>query len=93
MELTIFLKVLLGAGLGAAIGFEREISHKVAGLRTHALVCLASALLAAISIDGFKQYAGLVNYDPSRIVSNIIVSCSWMFFVLQPIPLTTLTFF
>lgn len=78
MEFTIFLKVLLGAFLGSVIGFEREISHKVAGLRTHALVCLASSLLAAISVDGFKEYIGSVNYDPSRIVSNIIVGIGFI---------------
>ena len=78
MEFTIFLKVLLGAFLGSVIGFEREISHKVAGLRTHALVCLASALLTAVSADGLGQYVGNSSYDPSRIVSNIIVGIGFI---------------
>lgn len=64
--------------MGSVIGFEREISHKVAGLRTHALVCLASSLLSAISVDGFKQYSNVINYDPSRIVSNIIVGIGFI---------------
>ena len=57
-EYAIIIKVVLAALLGAAVGFERELARKVAGIRTHALVCLASALFTAISIDAFKAYIG-----------------------------------
>ena len=78
MEFIIIIKVVVAAFLGALIGFEREISKKVAGLRTHALVSLASALFTSISVDAFRSYIGTVGYDPSRIISNIIVGIGFI---------------
>ena len=43
-ETIIIIKVAVAALLGAVVGFERELARKVAGIRTHSLVCLASAL-------------------------------------------------
>ena len=78
METIIIIKVAVAALLGAVVGFERELARKVAGIRTHALVCLASALFTSISVDAFKQYLGTVGYDPSRIISNIIVGIGFI---------------
>ena len=78
MELIIIIKVAVAALLGAVVGFERELARKVAGIRTHALVCLASALFTAISVDAFKSYIGSVGYDPSRIISNIVVGIGFI---------------
>jgi len=77
-ESVIIIKVAVAALLGAVVGFERELARKVAGIRTHALVCLASALFTSISVDAFKQYLGTVGYDPSRIISNIIVGIGFI---------------
>lgn len=74
----IIIKVVLAALLGAIVGFERELARKVAGIRTHSLVCLASALFTSISVDAFKEYIGSVGYDPSRIISNIIVGIGFI---------------
>lgn len=78
MELIIIIKVALAAFLGAVVGFERELARKVAGIRTHSLVCLASALFTSISVDAFKQYLGTMGYDPSRIISNIVVGIGFI---------------
>ena len=78
MEYALIVKVLFAALLGSIIGLEREISRKVAGMRTHALVSLASALFTSISVDGFRQYIGTMGYDPSRIISNIIVGIGFI---------------
>jgi len=78
METIIIIKVAVAALLGAVVGFERELARKVAGIRTHALVCLASALFTSISVDAFKEYIGTVGYDPSRIISNIIVGIGFI---------------
>ncbi|MBI2674321.1 MAG: MgtC/SapB family protein [Candidatus Yanofskybacteria bacterium] len=78
MELIIIIKVAVAAGLGAIVGFERELARKVAGIRTHALVSLASALFTAISIDAFRGYIGTMGYDPSRIISNIVVGIGFI---------------
>ena len=78
METIIIIKVAVAALLGSIVGFEREIARKVAGIRTHALVCLASALFTSISIDAFKPYIDSTNYDPSRIVSTIVVGIGFI---------------
>ncbi len=51
--------------LGAAIGLERERLERAAGFRTHALVCVASALIMIVSTYGFPQ-GEVFNLDPSR---------------------------
>ena len=40
----------------AAIGFERELREREAGLRTHMLVCLGSALFTIVSAYGFHEF-------------------------------------
>ncbi|MEX1063816.1 MAG: MgtC/SapB family protein [Candidatus Paceibacterota bacterium] len=77
-ESEIIIRLLLAAGLGAVIGFERERAHKVAGLRTHALVAIGAALLSVISIHGFDALSSKGVYDPSRIISNIIVGIGFI---------------
>lgn len=78
METIIITKVVIAALLGALVGFERELARKVAGIRTHSLVCLASALFTSVSVDAFKPYIGSVGYDPSRIISNIVVGIGFI---------------
>jgi len=55
-ELEMIARVALAAVLGAALGVEREVLHKTAGLRTHTLVAAGSALFAvagaSVSADG-----------------------------------------
>ncbi|MBI2062929.1 MAG: MgtC/SapB family protein [Candidatus Yanofskybacteria bacterium] len=77
-ETDLILRLLLAAGLGGAIGFERERAHKVAGLRTHALVAMGAALLSVISIYGFEGLTDGSAYDPSRLISNIIVGIGFI---------------
>lgn len=77
-QTDIFIRILLAAALGGAVGFEREWSHKVAGLRTHALVAIGAALLSIISISAFPKGVVMIGYDPSRIISNIIVGIGFI---------------
>lgn len=69
----IFIRILIASGLGALIGFERERSHKSAGLRTNALVAMGASLLTVISLS----FVG-PGTDPSRIISNIIVGIGFI---------------
>lgn len=66
----------LGAAflLSAAIGLEREIRQKSAGLRTYTLVGLASALFLLVSKYGFTDVisSGRVVLDPSRVAAQIV---------------------
>lgn len=60
--------------LSSLIGLEREVRQKHAGLRTHALVGTASALLVLVSKYGFTDVlaADHVSLDPSRVAAQIV---------------------
>jgi len=60
--------------LAAAIGLEREIRQKDAGLRTHTLVGVGAALFMLISKYGFTDVLekGLIVVDPSRVAAQIV---------------------
>ena len=64
----------MAAFLGSLVGFERERLHWAAGLRTHMLVCLGSALAIIVSAYGFRDVLGTpaVALDPSRIAAQVI---------------------
>lgn len=67
-------ELVLALVLSSLIGLERELRFKSAGLRTHALVGLSSALIMIVSKYGFGDvvHAGSVILDPSRIAAQIV---------------------
>jgi putative Mg2+ transporter-C (MgtC) family protein len=67
-QIELGIRLIAGLGLGAAIGFERELHRQPAGFRTHSLVCLGAALFAIISGYG---YSG-ADVDPTRITAQIV---------------------
>lgn len=67
LELTI--RLIGAALLGAAIGYERELRAKGAGIRTHVLVALGSALFMIISQYGFS---GADKFDAARIAAGVV---------------------
>jgi putative Mg2+ transporter-C (MgtC) family protein len=71
---ALLLPVLLALVLSTAIGVEREVAAKAAGLRTHALVGVAAAIIMVVSKYGFADMLGLdhVALDPSRIAAQIV---------------------
>ena len=60
-------RLLLAALFGALIGVEREYRSKVAGLRTHLLVSIGSALMTLLSQYGFGGQG-----DPARVAAQIV---------------------
>jgi len=79
-ELVTLTRLLAAAFLGAVVGFERERSGKVAGLRTHALVALGAALFTVTSVLLYQTYPsinGVAGYD-YHIVANIIVGIGFI---------------
>jgi len=78
----VFLRLTLAAALGATIGFERELREREAGLRTHLLVCLGSALFTIISAYGFHEFltsgGAVVRTDPTRIAAQIVTGIGFL---------------
>jgi putative Mg2+ transporter-C (MgtC) family protein len=77
------LKLLLATACGAVIGLEREIRGRPAGLRTNALVCLASCLLIVISrtgalvgLEGPDNF--ILNVDPARMGAGIVTGIGFL---------------
>jgi len=68
------LRLLLALLLGSLIGLEREYRAHAAGLRTHALVGMGSALIMLVSTYGFEdvENATGVSLDPSRIAAQAV---------------------
>ncbi len=69
LELDSIIKILLAVVIGGIIGIERESINRPAGLRTHILVCVASALIMDVNI---KLIVGYVNADPVRMGAQVI---------------------
>ena len=77
LQLDLVVRLLLAAFLGAAIGFEREVRGHPAGLRTHTLVALGSALFTELSIYGFPTEPGQP-VDPTRIAAQIVTGIGFL---------------
>jgi putative Mg2+ transporter-C (MgtC) family protein len=66
--------------LSAAIGLEREVRHKSAGLRTYTIVGTSAALFLLISKYGFSDVlaSGQVVLDPSRVAAQIVTGIGFI---------------
>lgn len=73
-ELDIIWRLGLALMLSSAIGIEREIGQKAAGLRTYSLVGVGSAVFMLVSIYGFNDLIGQAHtaLDPSRVAAQIV---------------------
>ncbi|MDO8429980.1 MAG: MgtC/SapB family protein [bacterium] len=71
--LEVFWQLLLAVLLGSLIGIEREVAHKSAGMRTHALVSLGSALFSIVS-----QSVSGPTVDPTRIAAQIVTGIGFL---------------
>ena len=73
-------RLLLAALLGGVVGFERERSGKVAGLRTHTMVALGAALLSLLSVRLFEDFPsvnGMSGFD-YHLIANVIVGIGFI---------------
>jgi putative Mg2+ transporter-C (MgtC) family protein len=73
-ELEIIWRLGLALVLSSAIGVEREIGQKSAGLRTYSLVGVGSAVFMLVSTYGFHDAIGQTHttLDPSRVAAQIV---------------------
>ncbi len=72
-EVDVLIRVLIAAVLGALVGWQREVHHQPAGLRTHIILVVGAALCMTLSIDTALQFRSIaLNGDPSRIAAQIV---------------------
>lgn len=75
-------RVALAAALGGVLGLERELREREAGLRTHLLVSVGSALFTIVSAYGFREFltsgASVVRADPTRIAAQIVTGIGFL---------------
>jgi putative Mg2+ transporter-C (MgtC) family protein len=78
----ILIRLALAGTLGGAIGLERELREREAGLRTHLLVALGSALFTLVSAYAFRDFhfsrASGVTFDPSRIAAQVVTGIGFL---------------
>jgi putative Mg2+ transporter-C (MgtC) family protein len=73
-DLEAIQRLLLAAALGAALGFEREMRLKTAGLRTNILIAIGSALFTLMSIE----LAAATGTDPARLAAQIVTGIGFL---------------
>ncbi len=78
-DLEMMIRLLTGAFLGGAIGFERQTHGRPAGLRTHIIVCTASVLVMIVSRYA-QAPAGseFLQLDPSRLAAGAITGVGFL---------------
>lgn len=74
-----FLRIIIAAVCGAVIGYERKNRMKEAGVRTHLIVALGSALMMVVSKYGFDDTVAMLGRaDGSRIASQIVTGVGFL---------------
>lgn len=68
-NIEFLIKMVLATVMGAIIGFERKSRNKEAGIRTHSIVALASALMMIISKYGFFD---IIEFDAARVAAQVV---------------------
>ncbi len=78
-DANILVRIIFAIILGSAIGLEREITNKSAGLRTQIMVCLGACIFTILSIYGFSTAVTLYPLgDPSRVAAQIITGIGFI---------------
>jgi len=76
------LRVAVAAGLGGAVGLERELREREAGFRTHLLVSVGACLFTLVSAYGFHEFlvggGNVVRADPTRIAAQIVTGIGFL---------------
>ena len=73
LPLELLLHLVLAVILGGAIGLERELQQKAAGLRTNILICAGAALFTELSSAMTSEFG-----DPSRIAAQIVTGVGFL---------------
>jgi putative Mg2+ transporter-C (MgtC) family protein len=76
-DIELIIRILLSVGIGAIIGYEREVTNKPAGLRTHIFVCMGACLFTISSFYLIpSDTTGII--DATRIAAGIVAGISFI---------------
>ena len=79
---TVVIRLLTALLLGFAIGLERELTNKYAGLRTNILVCIGACIFTLISIYGFPEVAvsgdEFGTRDTARVAAQVVTGIGFI---------------
>ena len=75
LEVRHLISMLVAVVLGFAIGYERKLRYKEAGIRTHTIVCAGSALMMIVSKYGFGDS---IEADASRVAAQIVAGVGFL---------------
>jgi len=82
-QLQMLGSVAIAAVLGGAVGFEREVANRPAGIRTHAILAAASCLLVVLGDAVVRHFATesapeLLRADPVRVIEAIVTGTAFL---------------
>jgi putative Mg2+ transporter-C (MgtC) family protein len=81
LELALLVRLVLAGLLAGVLGWEREAARKPAGLRTHMLVGIASALftvLAELAVRTYPGQEGGLRADPIRVIQAVAIGVGFL---------------
>ena len=76
-DVELIVRIFFAVFLGGLIGFERELTHKPAGLCTHIFVCMGSCLFTISSFYLLPETT-LGSFDATRIAAGIVAGISFL---------------
>ena len=78
----VLVRIILAGVLGGAIGAEREIREREAGLRTHMLVAVGAALFTIVSAYAWADFQFStregITFDPTRIAAQVVTGIGFL---------------
>jgi putative Mg2+ transporter-C (MgtC) family protein len=73
LALQVVIRLLIAAVLGGSIGYERELKGKAAGIRTHMLVCVGTAIIIIVArLDGIPMA------EMSKVIEGIVAGIGFI---------------
>ena len=81
LQLLLLIRLGVAGALSAVLGWEREVARKPAGLRTHMLVGVASALftvLAELAVMDYPGDQGGMRADPIRVIQAVAIGVGFL---------------
>ncbi|CAN5463447.1 hypothetical protein BH10CHL1_BH10CHL1_21310 [soil metagenome] len=73
LALQVIVRLLIAAGLGGIVGYEREKKGKAAGIRTHMLVCLGMTIIIIVA-----RLDGIPLAEMSKIIEGVVTGIGFL---------------